>query len=306
MRLLRRKCAFVLDVLGLTVVFVLVCLIVSRFWSGGKVKIVISFLSADDLRTDLDHVQIPTAATAVGLDHVQIPTAEDTDKHCNMEKCFNVTKCRNGNFYVYVYPDQPGQKKSPLYDKILKVIRSSHYYTSDPMKACLLVPSVDTLDRDRLSRDYVQRLPEMASLQFWNDGRNHLIFNQYSGSWPNYRETLDFSTGKAILAKASFSRETFRSSFDVSLPLMHTDHRERGAEVGMLNMMGNVFPIRRKYLLAFKGKRYLYGHGGETRSLFYHIHNGRDIVLLTTCKHNTDWSKYQDERCHLDNELYEK
>jgi glucuronyl/N-acetylglucosaminyl transferase EXT1 len=85
--------------------------------------------------------------------------------------------------------------------------------------------------------------------------RNHLLFNLYSGSWPQYRE-LDFSFGHnygpiaalldnglspsltssrlssnlfaAILVKASQSRQSYRPDFDVSLPLFARNHPTRG------------------------------------------------------------------------------
>jgi hypothetical protein len=37
-----------------------------------------------------------------------------------------------------------------------------------------------------------------------------VIFNLYSGTYPDYTEDLNFDVGKAILAKASFSDEHYR------------------------------------------------------------------------------------------------
>ena len=221
-----------------------------------------------------------------------------------MHTCFDVSRCKT--FRVYVYPSIEGLKVSPLYEKILRIIKNSRYYTRDPSDACLFVPSVDTLDRDKASTNFIPKLPDLRQFQFWNNGINHLIFNQYSGTWPKCRESLDFHMGKAILAKASFNISHFRPGFDISLPLMHKDHPERGGNAGILSTNGNLLPVRRKYILAFKGKRYLYGAGKGSRSPLYHIHNGKDIVMITTCKHNRDWHKYQDERCGQDNQLYER
>ena len=50
----------------------------------------------------------------------------------------------------------------------------------------------------------IQSLPE------WNGGENFLIYNLYSGTWPEYLEELYFDIGKAMLAKASISQLNFR------------------------------------------------------------------------------------------------
>ena len=92
-------------------------------------------------------------------------------------------------------------------------------------------------------------------LQLWNNGENHVVFNLYAGTWPDYNETqLGFPLGKAILAKASMSVEQYRSNFDVSIPLFHGTHPDKGDDAGTGNV--NEFPSRKKYLIAFKGKVY--------------------------------------------------
>lgn len=68
----------------------------------------------------------------------------------------------------------------------------------------------------------------------------------------DYNETeLGFDFGKAILVKASMSTEQFRPSFDISLPLFHPSHPEKGDELG--TAFTNEFPARKKHLVAFKG-----------------------------------------------------
>uniref|UniRef100_A0A8C0YL20 Exostosin glycosyltransferase 1b n=2 Tax=Cyprinus carpio TaxID=7962 RepID=A0A8C0YL20_CYPCA len=226
-------------------------------------------------------------------------------KRCRMQSCFDFSLCQRNGFKVYVYPQQKGEKISESYQNILSTIEGSRFYTSDPGQACLFVLSLDTLDRDQLSPQYVHNLKtKVQSLPLWNNGRNHLIFNLYSGTWPDYTEDLGFDIGQAMLAKASISTENFRPNFDVSIPLFSKDHPRTGGDRGYLKY--NTIPPFRKYMLVFKGKRYLTGIGSDTRNALYHVHNAEDVVLLTTCKHGKDWQKHKDARCDKDNAEYEK
>ncbi|XP_014470573.1 PREDICTED: exostosin-1 [Dinoponera quadriceps] len=223
-------------------------------------------------------------------------------RHCRMETCFDFTRCKQG-FTVYVYPVE--DVISPLYQKILNVITESRYYTSDPARACIFVLALDTLDRDPLSTEFVHNLPsKLLHLPYWNNGRNHLIFNLYSGTWPDYaEESLAFDVGYAILAKASMSIFRHRPDFDVSIPLFGKQHPERGGEPGQA--LENNFPSNKKYVAAFKGKRYVHGIGSETRNALYHLHNGKDLVFVTTCRHGKAWRELQDEHCQQDNQEYD-
>ncbi|NWU59616.1 EXT1C protein, partial [Dromas ardeola] len=223
---------------------------------------------------------------------------------CRMETCFDFSRCEKNGFKVFTYPRERDQPLSESYSKILTSIERSRYYTPNPAEACLFILSIDTLDRDHLSGQYVRNVDEkIRGFPLWNGGRNHLIFNLYSGTWPNYTEDLGFDIGQAILAKASFYTENFRPGFDISIPLFSKDHPQRGGERGWLYQ--DSVPPKKKYLLVFKGKRYLTGIGSGTRNALHHIHNGKDIVSLTTCKHGKDWEKHKDTRCDKDNVDYE-
>ncbi|XP_061126451.1 exostosin-1 isoform X2 [Syngnathus typhle] len=231
------------------------------------------------------------------------------NKRCRMETCFDFVRCQP-HFGVYIYPPQRGDEISPTYRKILSSIQESRFHTEDPVKACLFVLAVDTLDRDRLSPQFVQNArTRIQSLPTWNDGRNHLIFNLYSGTWPDYTEDLGFEVGQAMLAKASANVANFRPNFDISIPLFSKDHPlKAGGTGGADGASARDSPTSssRRYLLVFKGKRYLTGIGSETRNALYHVHNGDDIVLLTTCKHGKEWEKHKDSRCDHDNQEYAK
>ncbi|XP_076872573.1 exostosin-1 isoform X2 [Brachyhypopomus gauderio] len=223
-------------------------------------------------------------------------------RRCRMDTCFDFARCQRA-FRVYVYPPARGEAVSESYRKVLAAVDESPYRTRDPAEACLFLLSVDTLDRDQLSPQYVPDVrARIQALPLWNEGRNHLVFNLYSGTWPDYTEDLGFDVGQAMLAKASVDVENFRPRFDVSIPLFSKEHPQKGGERGRLTANG--VPPARKYQLVFKGKRYLTGIGSETRNALYHIHNGEDMILLTTCKHGKDWEKHKDGRCDRDNEEY--
>ena len=148
------------------------------------------------------------------------------------------------------------------------------------------------------------------------------MFNLYSGTWPNYNET-DFSgleyPDYSILVKASMSHENYRKDFDISFPLFSRQHPQYGPPLVVNDLsdsrhFGNFRPEiidekddrSKKYLLTFKGKRYVYGIGSETRNSLHHLHNGRDILIYTTCKHGKKWKENEDERCEDDNVEYDK
>ena len=135
---------------------------------------------------------------------------------------------------------------------ILRAPQASRYYTPDPSRACVFVLAVDTLDRDRLSADYVPDAGRrIRALRWWRNGLNHLVFNLYSGTWPDYNgNSLGFDLGMAMLAKASLSVADHRVGFDVSLPLFNREHAFRGGEPGAL--AANTVPPTRKYALTFK------------------------------------------------------
>lgn len=226
---------------------------------------------------------------------------------CNMEACFDFSRCPEKPFRHYVYPVDSNVILTDTYRKILEVLKSSPLYTDDPSKACLFVLSLDTLDRDPLSeerylRNVKARLEQLGPK--WNGGQNHVVFNLYSGTHPDYDERdIGFDIGKAILAKASISVDAYRAGFDVSLPLFHPSHPMRDGASGTAG--SNTFPANDRYFIAFKGKRYVYGIGSETRNSLHHLHNGEDVVLLTTCKHGKNWKQYKDERCDDDMRLFD-
>lgn len=132
---------------------------------------------------DVDDLYLTPVHTRLKNDHHKVTNY----KSCTMETCFDFTKCYD-NFLVYVYPPEPVNSLgatppvSANYQKILTAVTESRYYTTDPEKACLFVLAIDTLDRDSLSDDLVRNVPQrLQRLPHWNNGKNHIIFNLYSG-----------------------------------------------------------------------------------------------------------------------------
>lgn len=235
-------------------------------------------------------------------------TLTSTQIQCRFSTCFDFPSCKSG-FRVFTPIPTPSDIKdrirSPVYLKILMSIRQSAYYTSDPSHACMYVLAADTIDRDHLSKDFVSKIDKKVRKgDFWNrQGKNVIVFNLFAGKWPDYSENLAFDHGFAVVARASFSDEKLRRGYDVSFPLFQKDH----PQISRADPYdGIVFPLERKYLIAFKGKRYLVGIGSEVRDELHIIHNGKDVILLTTCKHGKGWEKLADSRCKSDIEQFER
>nr|CDS29094.2 exostosin 1 [Hymenolepis microstoma] len=236
---------------------------------------------------------------------------------CTMDNCFDSSRC--SQFKVYVYPDDPNSPKiSTNYQKILSAIRRSPFYTDKPEEACIFVPSLDTLDRDPRSDHYITDLHKRINqLPFWSSqpttirrapqyqpGMNHLLFILFSGTWPYYDvDELNMDVGSAMLARASSSKVRMRQNFDISFPLVTANYPDAG-QIPRYSPPPDA-RVHLKFMASFKGKRYVVGIGSETRNSLYHIHNGKDIIIATTCKHMDNWNLYADSRCPIDNAYYE-
>ena len=184
------------------------------------------------------------------------------------------------------------------------------------------------MDRDPLSRDFQKPSPRLQTFEPLFGGVNHVVFNLYTGTWPDYRE-MDFGLENsfgglkrllrtAILVKASQSRDHYRNHFDVSLPLFARSHVTRGPEFSAHEQTGGSVSRekrllselesreRRKRLLVFKGKRYIYGIGSETRNSLHFLNNEKDILILTTCRHGKKWKEWKDDKCDHDDTHYQR
>ncbi|XP_050348603.1 exostosin-2 [Nymphalis io] len=172
---------------------------------------------------NLDASSLPVR-TLLSESRTSSPRAEN----CTYWSCFNVYKCGRGGhdkITIYIYPlkdyrtddEKTISQFSREFYEILNTIKNSKYYTPNPDDACLLVPSIDTLNQNSFSSKHVAQA--LQSLEHWNNGENHLIFNMVAGVAPNYNTVINLNTSKAIIAGAGFDTWTFRYGFDISLPL---------------------------------------------------------------------------------------
>ncbi|XP_011135760.1 exostosin-2 isoform X2 [Harpegnathos saltator] len=154
--------------------------------------------------------------------------SEATNSSCTYFGCFNVYRCgsQGNKLLVYVYPlkiylDSMGRpitsQMTKEFYQILNTIINSKFYTPNPYEACIFVPSIDTLNQNRLRLQEVSQA--LGSLPFWNKGENHVIFNMVPGSVPDYNTVIDVPIGRSIIAGAGMSSLTHRPGFDISLPV---------------------------------------------------------------------------------------
>lgn len=92
----------------------------------------------------------------------EYPSSAARNSECSYWECFNVYRCgRTGHdrITVYVYElhkyiDENGVPATGVmskeYFQILEAIINSKYYTANKEEACLFVPSIDTLNQNRV------------------------------------------------------------------------------------------------------------------------------------------------------------
>lgn len=176
----------------------------------------------------------------------------ETQKNCTYYNCFDVYRCSHsssGKISVYIYPliefvdedDVPITKKiTEEFYNLLLALKKSEYSTNDPNKACILIPSIDLLNQNRIGTKGVAKalasleqwvlhsvisIHQLCSLVLffklfsWNDGRNHLLFNMLPGSMPEYLPFLEVDSGYAMVTSGGFSSLNHRMGFDISIPV---------------------------------------------------------------------------------------
>ncbi|XP_017788520.1 PREDICTED: exostosin-2, partial [Habropoda laboriosa] len=212
------------------------------------------------------------------------PMADTTNVSCTYFSCFNVYRCgsQGNKLLVYVYPpkiyvdslERPiASQITKEFYQILTTIISSKFYTPNPYEACIFIPSIDTLNQNRIKLQEVSQA--LKALPFWNNGENHLIFNMIPGTVPDYNTVIDVPVGKAMIAGAGMSSLTYRFGFDISLPVYSP----------LVNSLKSHFNNTRPWLVI--SSQMNINSAFEQDLLEVKSMSSKDILILGTCLHYT-------------------
>ncbi|CAK9822085.1 Ext2 [Anthophora retusa] len=157
--------------------------------------------------------------------------------------------------------------------QILTAIISSKFYTPNPYEACIFIPSIDTLNQNRIKLQEVSQA--LKALPFWNNGENHLIFNMVPGTVPDYNTVIDVPVGKAMIAGAGMSSLSYRFGFDISLPVYSP----------LVNSLKLHFNSTRPWLVI--SSQININSAFEQDLLEVKSMSPKDILMLGTCLHYT-------------------
>lgn len=147
---------------------------------------------------------------------------------CTYWSCFNIYRCGHtghDRIAVYVYPPKkyvdgdgvPASELTKEYLTMLVAVVNSKYYTANPEEACIFIPFIDTLNQERIRTNITSKALHL--LPYWKNGENHLIFNMIAGSSPDFSPVIELDLGNAMIAGADFDVESYRTKFDIPLPV---------------------------------------------------------------------------------------
>jgi len=177
---------------------------------------------------------------------------------CSMDACFNYSRCDDmSELRIFHYNSGASWFFKEAFER-------SPYFTADASKACLFLVTVD-----RTNRAALQTLPH------WNHGLNHVVIS-IADNWVKKLE--ENSIEMASTMSSITHQSTYRAGFDISVPVPQKKFYPR---------LQGLKARERKWFLTFKGSRYLQDSGvGGFRSnpVLRKMHNGKDIVVATTCK----------------------
>ena len=151
---------------------VFLILIVTTFTVLSRLRISIRDESSNFKKISLTHIRsLPEFRLRTNI--ALLPR----NPECTHWDCFNIYRCgRTGHdrIAVYVYPprkyvDEEGFSATELMSKeyltLLQAVVNSKYYTANPHEACIFIPSIDTLNQERLRPNLTSRA--LHSLPLW-------------------------------------------------------------------------------------------------------------------------------------------
>ncbi|MCO5564943.1 hypothetical protein L7F22_018613 [Adiantum nelumboides] len=188
---------------------------------------------------------------------------------CSMDVCFNFSRCDQGadhELLIYSY-DSPSP---PV--RYFTGLKNTHWHTDNATKACLFFVFLD------LNSPHP---PHPRQLPYWNNGMNHVLIT-FADMWKQRGPPQD-TIGYASVMVSDIHETIYRPGFDISIPLPGKLHMRELQEVR---------PHERKYLMTFRGLRYL-GRAHEegvlrSAEVFRAMHNGKDVIVVTSCRHPTN------------------
>ncbi|KAJ7567736.1 hypothetical protein O6H91_01G004500 [Diphasiastrum complanatum] len=215
---------------------------------------------------------------------------------CSMDLCFNFSRCHpSQQLLVYSYNSPQPEQPIPTY---MYQFPSSIWHTSDPEKACLLFYFSDSqANTDAWIKPKLSNL-----LPYWNNGLNHVIIS-FADRWSDTNPPSQ-SIGMASILATNLRTTTYRPHFHISIPLPRLN-------LDVPSELGSLKPFERKYFLTFKGTRYLSREGTfRSSAAFRSMHNGVDVIVATTCKHETNdkllrWQPWRGSKCDEDQAIFD-
>lgn len=241
---------------------------------------IFSFLSVGGFKFPVSSgsVLAPSPSPATGTPGWHAPARVS---QCSMDSCFNYSRCDDmSELRIFHY-----NKENSWFFR--EAFERSPYYTSDPSKACLFFVTVDR------HHGLVESLP------YWNGGLNHVVIS-IADNWVKTRSEEN-DIGMASTLSSITHQSSYRLGFDINVPVPQKKFYPK---------LQGLKATERKWFLTFKGTRYLQDSGvGGFRSnpALRGMHNGKDIVVATTCKQaaNSQATSVSEE-CAKEQAIYNK
>lgn len=161
-----------------------------------------------------------------GLNH------KGLEQNCSFSKCFSLRKCTSE--YVTVFVPEPPHKDlngqyftgfvTNDYREVVRIIKSSRFYTHDSRQACLVLLPVDLLSQNSTDVNVKMIAGYKNS---WKNDDNHLVLSMFLGTFQGIEgvNLHEVSYHKSIIAGGGFTLSSYRQQFDVSVPVFNTATR---------------------------------------------------------------------------------